>query len=261
MANTEAIKSGDILGGMGLRGFNFSAGTIGTTFLWIFVIIIGLVLIAGLVIWWYKRKLYSQKIWVFGRVGGVPMLKYTDKGRYIAFGMAGDKLMHIKKIKKFVPPPTIQMGKDTWWFWERSDGELINIGLEDIDEKMRRVGAYFTDTDMRMQRLGIEKNLRDRLEHKSFLAKYGTVIAGVIFIIMVTVALVVLFSKLKDTAESMDKMASNVGRLAESIEKYYDVRIGGEAPSDKPEGSGSLVPALIPLILFKFGRRKWQVQS
>lgn len=260
MADTEAIQSGDIIGGMGLKGF-FNAGTVGTTFLWIFVIIIGMTLIAGLIVWLVLRKSYNQKIWVFGKVGGVPMLKYVDKAKYVAFGMVGDKLMQIKKIKKFVPPPTIQMGKNLWWFWERSDGELINIGLEDIDLKMMRVGAYFTDTDMRMQRLGIEKNLRDRLEQKGFFAKYGTVIAGVIFIIMVTVALVVLFSKLKDTAQSIDTMAGNVGKLASAIEEYYEVRIGGEAPSDNPDGSGGLVPALIPLILFKFGRRKWQVQS
>lgn len=259
MVDTDLIQSGDIIGGMGLKGF-FNAGTIGVTFLWIFVIVIVLILISGLIIWWYLRRSYNQVIWVFGKVGGVPMLKYTDKGKYIAFGMVGDKLLQIKKIKKYVPPPTIQMGRNTWWFWERSDGELINIGLEDIDLKMMRVGAYFTDTDMRMQRLGIEKNLRDRLEHKSFLAKYGTVIAGAIFIIMVTVALVVLFSKLKDTAESIDAMASNVGRLASAVEEYYNVRIGGEAPSDMPSGSGSLVPALVPLILFKFGRRRWQVQ-
>lgn len=249
VVDTEAIKSGNILGGMGLGSINF--GTLGTILMWIIVSIVVVGVIAGIIIWIYNRKLYNQKIWIFGKVGGVPMLKYIDKGRLMAFGMAGDRLLRLKKMKKFLPPPQIQMGGNVYWFYEREDGEYINFSLEDLDEKQKEAGAYYVDTDMRMQRLGIEKNLRERMEKKGFFEKYGQTIAGVIFIIMVTVSLVVLFSKLKDVSGSLDGVASSVGAMANSVEKFYSARVGGQSPADVQSG---LVPALSFLM---FWRRKW----
>lgn len=237
---------------MGLGGFNI--GTAGTVFMWIGIFIVLILIIAGGIFWWYNRRLYTQHIWIFGKVGGVPMLKYIDKGRLIPFGMAGDRLLNLKVSKKFLPPPRIQMGKNIYWFYEREDGEFINFSLQDLDEVQKKAGAYYVDTDMRMQRLGIEKNLRERMERKGFFEKYGTTIAGVIFVIMVTVALVVLFSKLKDVAGSMDNMAGSVKAMAESIDKFYSARTGAESPADL-EDSG-LVPAFAPLLLLGYRRKK-----
>jgi len=240
----QNLKSGNLLGSIGLGGFNVNMGTLGTILL---VILISLLVFGGFIAlfyWWYMRRTYSQTIWIFGLIGGVPMFKGQDKGKYIPFGATGDRLMHFRVRKKYVSPPTIQMGKHLWWYWERSDGELINIGLKDIDEQMRKVGAYFTDTDMRMTRLGIEKNLRERLEKQSFWAKYGTMIAGAIFVILVTISLVVLFSKIVDVAKAMDNMAQSVNAMANQIQAYYEKRIGSESPADKG-GTTGLIPALL----------------
>jgi len=244
MPDVSLMKEGDILGAMGLKGFDFGVGTIGTVAIWILLSLMVFGLILAIILWIYLKKVYNQQTWILGNVGGKSMLKLIDKGRYMRFGMAGDKLFRLRKSKKYLSPPTIQTGKNLWLFWERKDGELINIGLGDIDEQMRLAGAYFVDTDMRMQRLGIEKNLRDRLMKESWFAKYGSTIAGVIFVIMVTVALVVLFSKLVDVAGAIDNMANSVSKMADKIEQYYSVRVGGEAPSDIINGgAGGLTPA------------------
>lgn len=243
--DTSAIKSGDLGSAIGLG--NFSFGTLGSVLIWGFVIILVLGLLGWILFWYINKRSYTQNIWIFGKVGGVPMLKFIDKGRMLAFGMAGDRLLNLKKMKKFLPPPRIQMGKDIYWFYEREDGELINFSLEDLDERQKKAGAYYVDTDMRMQRLGIEKNLRERMERKGFFEKYGSTIAGAIFVIMVTVALVVLFSKLKDVAISMDGMAGSVNAMAQGIQKFYDARIGGLSPADVGTG---LVPAFAPILFF-----------
>lgn len=253
MVESDALKQGDILGGFGLGGFDI--GTLGTILIWIFVFILICGLLAGFIIWYYNRRLYSQNIWIFGKIGGVPMLKYIDKGRLIAFGMAGDKLLNLKKSKKFLPPPTIQMGKAIYWYYEREDGEFINFSLKDLDEVFKKAGAYYVDSDMRLARLGIEKNLRERMERKGFFEKYGSTIAGAIFVIMVTVALVVLFSKLKDVAGSIDALAGSVSSMANAIEQFYTARTGGESPADV----SGLVPAFAPLLYF--GRKKWHQKS
>jgi len=249
MADTEALKSGDILGGMGVGGIDF--GSFGTILVWIFVILaIGGIIAWGMV-WFIGRKQYNQKIWIFKRIAGVPMLSFIDTGKFMAFGGAGDKLLQLKKLKKYLPVPQIQMGKNIYWFYEREDGEFINFSLTDIDKLQKKAGAYYVDTDMRMQRLGIEKNLRERLTKLSFFEKYGQAIAGVIFVVMVTVSLVVLFSQLKDVTASIDAMAGSVGQMASAIEQFYTARVGGEAPSDI--GSG-LTPAL--MLPFIWLRRK-----
>ena len=235
---------------MGIGGIQF--GTIGSILLWVGVIIIVGGLLAWGIIWWTNRRSYNQKIWIFGKIAGVPMLKFIDAGKFLAFGMAGDRLLKLQKSKKFLSPPQIQMGKNIWWYYEREDGEYINFSLTDIDDLQKKAGAYYVDTDMRLARLGIEKNLRERMTKLSFFEKYGTAIAGVIFVIMVTVALVVLFSQLKDVATAMDGMAGSVSKMANAIEQFYSVRVGGEAPSDV----SGLVPALAPLLLLGW-RKKW----
>lgn len=252
VTNVSSLQGGNLLGTLGLGGIKI--GTIGTVFLWIFVIIVLVGAIAGFIIWWVMRKAYSKNIWIFGRVAGVPMLKFIDKGKLVVFGMAGDKLIYLKKSKKYLSPPQIQMGKDIYWYYEREDGEYVNFSLDDLDEMQKKAGAYYVDTDMRMQRLGIEKNLRDRLDKKSWLEKYGALVGGIVFMIMVTVCLVVLFSKLKDVATAIDGMATNVGQMATAIEKFYTKRTGGESPSDI---GGGLVPALIFPIMWRLKKTKW----
>jgi hypothetical protein len=182
--------------------------------------------IIAVVVYIVYRKTYSQKIQIYGLVGNAPTLKSNDRAKIVRFGGAGDTLFYLQKKKKFISPPTIQMGTNTWWYWERRDGEMINISLGDIDEQMRQAGVYYVDTDVRMQRLGIEKNLRDRFQKVGFWAKYGTTIAGAIFIILITVALVVLFAKLVDVAKALESTAQAIEHMATSVDTF--AKTGGQ---------------------------------
>jgi len=254
MVDAQAIQQGNILEGMGLGGFNFGLGTIGTIFLWILISVFVVGIICGVVIYIYYRKAYNQKVWIFGLVGNIPSFKYDDKGKFFRIGIAGDRLFKLKKTKRTIPPPTIQMGAKLWWYYEREDGELINFSLKDLDEVFKKAGAYYVDTDMRMQRLGIQKNLEKRFSKESWFAKYGSTIAGVIFVIMVTVALVVLFAQLKDVASAMTSMANSVNQMASNVEQFYTERVS-EAPSEVEGGSSNLVPAIVLPFLYLNLRR------
>jgi CHASE3 domain sensor protein len=117
------------------------------------------------------------------------------------------------------------MGNNTFWFYEREDGEWINFELDDIDAQMRKAGAYFVDEDMRLQRLGIAKNLAERLIKETFWQKYGTTIMLVIFCLVVTICLVVLFQKMqgnwqsaKETAVAIEHMASATEQMAKNMQ-------------------------------------------
>lgn len=248
----------DIAGTFGLKGFNFGLGTVGNAMVWVFISFIVFAFIIAVVVYIIYKKTYNQKILIFGLMGNVPTLKESDLAKIVRIGAVGDTLFYIQRKKKYITPPTIQMAKRVWWFWERSDGELINFGLENVDELFRKAGIYYIDTDMRMQRLGIEKNLRDRFEKVSFWQKYGSAIMGALFVIMVTVALVVLFAKLVDVSKALEKTAQSIQSMADSVDKYYKKTSGQDIDT-------GLTPAFA--LLFTFANyksllrrcKKWRV--
>ena len=166
------------------------------------------------------------------------MLKWEDRAKEVKVGRAGDRLFYLRRQKRWFPPPVIQSGINEWWFWERDDGEFINIGLEDLNEKQRQLGIRFIDTDMRMQRLGIEKNLQYRLQEQNFWEKYGDKIINLAFYVFVTLMMVVLFFEWRKTAESLQGVADSVAKMN-----------ADSTASQRPEG---LIPTLVLFLTTKY---------
>ena len=228
----------------GFSKWNIGLGSVGTGALYIFLAL----LVAGgggfLFYRWWTNKTFSQKIKVFALMGKQPMLKYEDKARIVPVGYAGDKLFIMKKHKRALPPPTIQMGFNEWWYWEREDGELINIGLDNLDKIQRSLGIQFVDTDMRMQRLGIEKNLQFRLQKQNFWDKYGSMIINGVFYVLVTLMLIVLFMQWRKVANAVTETISQISTCNSPTKP---AQTGGT-------GASGVVPAL-----FMLGSIKWKL--
>ena len=196
---------------------------------------VGLVVLIGLVLlcyWIYDRMKYNRTIVIFKKINNRICPVGHDKAKLERIGLAGDYWLKTKKFKKILPRPRIECGVNTFWYYEREDGEWINFSLKDIDEQMREAGAYFTDEDMRLQRLGIEKNLRDRLVKEGFWAKYGTTVMTIVFLLIVTVCLVVLFQKMTGNWSATTQASLAIKDMALAI---TDMNICGG-------GGASLVP-------------------
>jgi len=225
MANNTAVGGiGNLLGEAGISIPKIDMASIGN----IFVYIIGGVLICGAIVffvyWYIQQKRWNKKIVLFKKVANRVIPTVHDKGMFERIGQSGDYWLKIQKMKKTLPRPKIEMGKDTYWFFEREDGEWINFEMADIDKQMKQAGAYYVDEDMRLQRLGIQKNLAQRLLKETFWQKYGTTIMLIIFVLIVTIALVVLFQKMTDnwkvateTAKAIEHMASSVEQMSKNI--------------------------------------------
>lgn len=229
----------------GFADWNLGMGMVGTFTTFIFLSI----LVAGgggfLFYLWWNKKVFSQKIKVFSMMGKQPMLKYEDRAKILPVGYAGDRLFLMKKQKRALPPPTIQMGFKEWWYWEREDGELINIGMENLDEIQRKLGIHFVDTDMRMQRLGIEKNLQFRLQNQSWWDKYGGAVANGVFYVLVTLMLIVLFMQWRKVAEAVVGAVESTSLCNQPTQ-----------PSQTGGGGGAsgVIPALMMI-----GLTKWRI--
>ena len=225
MADTGAgAQVGNLLGEAGISIPKFNSSTIMT---WGIYIIGGILLAGGVIFGIYLLMNYlkwNKKITLFRRVANRIIPVSHDKAMFERIGQSGDYWLKTQKLKKTLPRPKIEMGVNTFWYFEREDGEWINFELADIDAQMKKAGAYYVDEDMRLQRLGIQKNLSARLIKETFWQKYGTTIMLIIFVMIVTICLVVLFQKMQgnwtaatSSAQAIEHMAAAVEQMAKNI--------------------------------------------
>jgi len=184
----------------------------------------------GILFYWIMtQRKFNNGVVVWKKVGGEVKQVFKGIAATERLGDAGDYCFIIKGLNKVLPKPHIQVGagrglfgaRPIYWFFERADGEWINIGMEDIDERQKSAKAYYVDEDMRLQRLGIQKNLRDRFQQLGFWQKYGTMIVMLVFVLVITVCLVIMFKEMngnwaaaQDAAAAFEKMANSISRLA-----------------------------------------------
>jgi len=144
--------------------------------------------IVGVVLAFFLLKLrFNKKIVIFEKINNRYERTGTDLARDFKIGLAGDTIILLKKRKKYLTNPKIQNGRRTYWYAIREDGEWINFGIEDLNEKTREMGIKFSDEDMKHSRSALQRNLRDRYDKPSFLQKYGGMLAYATLILVTCV--------------------------------------------------------------------------
>ncbi len=219
----EIIK--DTFGGMIP---NISMSDVGTLAIWGIGALIFFILAGVVTYYLVQRFKYNKTVVLFKKVGGKPTRVLTDKGMFERVGNAGDFWCRLRKSKKILPRPRIEIAKDEFWFYQRKDGEWINFELEDIDETMKRLKVRYDDEDMRLQRLGIQKNLLQRFQKLTFWQKYGGMIMSLIFVLVVSVMFIVLFKTMGDSWSEAGQMAEAVRDMANQVHQLSQ-RVGGGA--------------------------------
>jgi len=219
-----------------------------SSFAFIFLIIIlVVVLLTVLVLYILNQIKYNQKVVLFRKIGNQAIPAFSDRAIVERVGRGGDYWFRTKNSKKILPRPKIQMSKNLYWFFERSDGEWINFSLTDIDEQMKTAKAFYVDEDMRLQRLGIQKNLDLRFKKITFWDKYGGMIVTVIYLLIVTICLIMLFNKMEESWSLASEMASAVRDMAVVVKNLQVRATSGALAID-----GLFIPFILPL-----WRRKW----
>lgn len=200
---------------------------------------VGLLLaIAGAIaVYLIVQKLkWNKKFILWRKVGGEWTIAVEDTGMFQRVGTAGDYWAKWRKLKRTCSKPRKQKRKNEFWFAEGEDGEIREIDSFDFDSGLRKINAHFVDEDMRLQRLGIQKNLASRFEKQSFWQKYGTTIMLVIFVVIVTISMVIMFKEMKGNWEVATQTAQAIEHMASSVETMAN-RLGVVS------GGGELIPA------------------
>jgi len=214
---------------LGMTMPNFS-GVLSYIALFGVIILFGGMFILGFILLWNHLK-FNKKIEIFSKVGAKLQLVGSDRAMFQRIGYSGDFWCVLKKSKKVLPLPTIQMAKNSYWHFVREDGEWVNFGLGDFDKQMKEAGAYYVHEDMRLQRLGIQKNLRDRLLNQSWWGKYGTTMIFMIFAIFMTILMIIQFREFKTSYSGAHAMAVEIKAMAIQVSNIARSIGGGVIPA------------------------------
>jgi len=225
-----ATTPSEVLGSIVPSVKGFGIGTVDI----IAYIIIGFILVAVMtvaIIWFLLNRKYNKIITIFEKVGGefVPVGK--DRGMEVRYSSAGDSITYLRRRKRYIPNPQIQTGRRQYWFYVREDDELINFGLQDLNDEGTKVGAKFLDKEMRYSRTQIQKGLKDRYESPSIWAKYGIYIISFSYIALIGVMVWLLFDKWVDlaqaTAGSVETASVVLDRIDQILSSMDNICVGG----------------------------------
>jgi len=219
-----------------LKDFDIGIGAIGSALLVLFIAVF-LICLVGIIIFLYinKRK-YKYKIPLTKKIGERTIRIKTFLAKDFPIGRAGDKLWLVKGIKKYISPATLQTAPNEFTHHEREDGEWINVEYPDVDEHMKTLKVKFVQQDMRSNRIAIADILEQRFkDQKSFWEKWGNMIMQLIFYLVVTMMMIVIFYQWSD-------IVTKVSGLVDKLQV-----------TEKAVSGGSIIPAMI---LMSFRRRK-----
>lgn len=205
---------------------NISVSGLGTLAIWSLGALLFLSL-AGFVTYRITQRLkFNQKIVLHRKVGGIIRKVATYKAMFERVGNAGDYWCVLRNPKKILPKPRIEIDKNEYWFYQREDGEWINFEFADIDKTMKLAKVRYDDEDMRLQRLGIQKNLDQRFQKVTFWQKYGGMIMSLIFVLVTAIMYIVLFKTMGDSWTQAGQMAEAVKEMANQVQ-ILSTKIGG----------------------------------
>lgn len=197
---------------------NFTTGGLG---FWIFVIIIGLLVIGlgGLIAWLYfQKKQYYIQIRDFENIAGKGFqLVKKDTARLVKVGDGGEELLLLRKRKVFRTAYGQKMGKNEYWFAKGQDGYWYNITLGDLDAKMGTLDIEPIDRDMRYMHVAIRKNIQERYKKEDRFSKYAPWVFSGIFLIIMIIAIWLLMSKAGDLIQSAEQTVSAVQPIADAL--------------------------------------------
>ena len=199
------------------EGTGFSLSGIFSALTWVVMFIIFCAIAFAIFYYFYRRSQYNIRIVAYGNVGGVWQEKIVDRAIVFKLG-GGDTIIHLRKTGKYLPRPRLQSGPSTYWYMIRSDGEWINVSIEDFDEKMRKLNVNYLHEEMRYSRASLQKLLRENYQKRDFWEKYGGVIAYSTLILLTGVSIWFAGDKLLDILGRIDGLFESSVRVMERTE-------------------------------------------
>jgi len=206
---TEAIdiNFGRILGGIGQ----------------VVVIIIVFLVMAGVIYLLFtlkSRKKANKKIFWFEEIHGNMVPIDEDVAKELTIPGSQIKVFYIKKKDMYLPRPVKKMGKDAYWFCIRSNREIVNFAMKNLNKEMKLANLDFDHTDMRYALVNLKELIKRSYRDKStpWWREYKEVISIVILIFVLSLAFFFIISKTGALIDKAGILIDHADQLIKSAE-------------------------------------------
>lgn len=196
-----------------------------STIMYSVIVVLVLGIWVGFFWWWSQKKLFKEKFVIFEKVGKSFEPAIRGVARFMTIGSVGDRVFLFKKPRAILPAPAIQTGRNTYWFFRRDDRELVNFGIENLDERARLLEAEMTNKDIASERLALEEFAKQRLRGKSWFLENLGMLVGIFFIIIVLVFIWLIFGKMADVSKGFASATETMQRLTETNTQLSNTNI------------------------------------
>lgn len=222
---------------MDLFGINIpikiGSSAIGTTLLVVLAIVIFVFILGIGIYFYYTYRVYNKKIVVFEDIAGGGYKKaFTDRARLVKIGDGGEEVLKLLKRKVFRAAYGKKMGTNEYWFAIGQDGYWYNCLLGDLDAEKGMLDIEPIEKDMRYTYVAIQKSIQNDYTKTSFMQKYGTMVMGGIFLIIMIAGIWFLLSEISGIAKEVSgavNTAAEVQRTSADIISSLDNIVTGGA--------------------------------
>lgn len=187
--------------------------------------------------WNYKWVLLEEQ------PNGQTIITKRGRCRQVSFGDGGEEIFYLKNMKKWRVAYGKRIGNRQIAWAVGQDGYWYNVNFSSLDKKLREVGVYPVDRDMRYAYASARKGIDNRYDKKSFMEKYGTVIAfGMLFICILAVGGFAYISyqgqaKIANINNAGMETQKEVMKLSEKVlSQVANIQTGGSGAVTVPPG-------------------------
>lgn len=210
----------DSLEGLGVDSSFFSnIGAKAGDFMFYFIIFLVIATIVGIGFYFlYQKKIYNKTLVIFEEVNGRAVQTQQLKGRETTIPKTTIQVLQLKS-GQVLPKPVLKMGKDSYLFFIRDDGEWINFEFTNLNKELVKLDIKYNHVDMRYANSSLKELIKENHGSKDFWSQYGAWVIMGGFVILIGIAFYLGAKELAD-ASALNAETGRVVGLA--IDKLTD---------------------------------------
>lgn len=197
------------IGEGGIVDFSFIADLI------IFLIVAALC--GGLAYWYAMNKSWNKTIVKYREINGRTVRVGVEKAKEVELPNTSVRALFLKNSKVYLPRPSIESGKEEYLYFIRNDGEWLNVGLDNVNEKMAKIGLKYDHTDMRMANAALKKLVDRSYKKTNWLKEWAPYIGFASIILMLGIAGYLVMDKAAEVNSSAAATVDVLGDITESM--------------------------------------------
>jgi len=228
MALTDEF--GSLAGNIGIDTTGWLGGV--GNFIYLLITFFVVALLVGAILYYFlNKKQYTKKIQIFEEINGKPAPAGMDYAKEITIPDSSIRIFQLKNRNLFLPRPTIQTGKDNYWFFIRKDHEWVNVGLDNLNDKLNDLNVHYDHTDMRYANSSLKELIKSNYGEKNWLKEYAPYIAIGFLIVFLGITFYLIADQLGTVASSLSATVDANNKVLEATTRLLEVANGGQGVS------------------------------